>query len=120
MPLQFTNLLRQYLRKQRAFLAPYKVLQELAEDAKNYLRVGFHYGSMVMVTTRSFDIPKHLNIVESDCLEMLELEEEDAKHLFLHHAAPKLQFISEDNEVRIMHCVRQCKFQKVNTWVFIL
>jgi hypothetical protein len=110
--LQTTNLIRRRICQQQVFLALDNVWQQSVEEAKVYLRAGFHHGSIVMVTARSIDILSRLNIDKGDCLEMPELTEEDAKCLFLHHAAPGLQFISEDDKQKIQHCVRQCKFRK--------
>jgi len=88
------------------------VWQESLEQAKEYLRVGFHDGNIVMVTTHSINILGHLNIDKSDCLKMPNLEEEDAKQLFLHSAIPCLQFISEGDEPKIQYCIRPSWFRK--------
>lgn len=110
--LQTDDLLRRRIRQQKVFLALDNVWQESTEPAKVYLRAGFHRGSIVLVTARSLDILGHLNIERSDCMEMPEFEEEDAKQLFLHHAAPTLQFLSKDDEQNIQYCIRQCQFRK--------
>ncbi|KAG0606394.1 hypothetical protein M758_9G137800 [Ceratodon purpureus] len=107
-----TNLLRRRIRQQQVFLALDNVWQQSVEEAKIYLRAGFHHGSIVMVTARSIDILSRLNIDKGGCLEMPELNEEDAKWLFLHHAAPELQFINEDEEQKIQYCVKHCQFHK--------
>jgi len=88
------------------------VWPESLEEAKVYLRMGFHDGSIVMVTARSIDVLACLNIDSSDCLEMPKLEEEDAKYLFLQSSGVQLQSISDDDEQRILQCVRHCQFRK--------
>jgi len=90
------------------FLALDNVWQESLEQAKDYLKVGFHHGSIMMVTACSIDILDCLNINKSDCLEMPDLDEEDAKRLFFHSAAPRIQFISEGDEPKIQYCIKQC------------
>ena len=92
-PLQTTNLPRRRIRQQQVFLALDNVWQQSIEEAKVYLRACLHHQSIVITTARSVDLLGRLNVDKNDCMEMPELEEEDARWLFLHHAAPNPQFM---------------------------
>ena len=54
----------------------------------------------------------NLGIAESNCFEMPSLGHEDAKNLFLHHAAFGIQFPNDDDKRAIEECVAVCYFHK--------
>lgn len=112
MPLQTTNLAVKERIRQPVFLALDNVCEESIQEANGYLEVCARNGSIVMVTARTIDVLHRLGIDETDCLEMPELDEEDAKQLFLYHAACGVKFFSEDDNQKVLHCVKQCKFHK--------
>jgi hypothetical protein len=98
---------------EKVFLAVDNVWQESKEEAMVYVHgVSYGCGSIVLVTARSIDILDSLKINRMDCFEMPELEEEDARQLLLHHAAPGFQSQTKDDEKDIRHCVNQCRFSK--------
>jgi hypothetical protein len=107
---QCRNRLNEDLHKQRVFLAIDNVLVngQAIEQAKTYLRAKYAHGSAVMVTARSLGQLQNLNIHESSCLEMPELEEIEARALFLNHSAPK----NEVNDTVVTRCLERCYFRK--------
>src|SRR5450759_1982951 len=81
------------------------------EEAKNYISAGLPCGSIVMVTARSKDsLIKIRAIHESNCMEMPELEEEEAKSLIVKSAG----FESRDgiDDQLIQRCIKRCHFLK--------
>lgn len=109
---QINDQLRSFIHRQPVFLALDNVSEETFEEAKVLLTAGFHIDSIVMVAARTVDILSRLNIDRSDCLEMPELEEEDARELFLHHAVPDLHVANADDKWIIDRCIAQCRFRK--------
>ena len=106
------------MQKQAVFLAIDNVSDNTKsiELAKYLLSAGFDEKSVVIVTARSLDVLKikHLDIDDSDCLEMPELEEEEAKSLFLQHAIcdmlPEERNAVDDKIISL--CIKRCYFQK--------
>ncbi|KAG0582701.1 hypothetical protein KC19_3G078300 [Ceratodon purpureus] len=106
--------LQRELMKKASFLALDNVSPETVREAKVYLEFGFHKNSMVLVTARTLNIlTSHLGIDERDCMEMPDLEKEEATRLFLRHAA------LDDNPDRwkghdhvIQACLRECHYSK--------
>jgi hypothetical protein len=72
----------------------------------------FGKGSVVLVTARSYDQLAKLkaNIREIHCIEMPELEENEATSLLLHHAAPAHHV----NEDVLRQCLQRCCFRKAD------
>ena len=82
------------------------------EGAQAYLSANYGAGSVVMVTARSLDVLKKLHLDETQCLEMPDLEEDDARALFLNHArVPTENEVSED---LVGACIDRCHFLKSN------
>ena len=82
--------------------------EKTMKQAKDLLKVRYEPGSIVIVTARSLELLQDLKIHEKNCIEMPELEEDEAKHLFLYHATPE----SEVDEEFVMRCVERCNFGK--------
>lgn len=97
----------------RVFLAIDNVSDALIEQAKTYLGAHYREGSIIMFTARSVDVlSKCLNIKESDCLEMPELDETEAKSLFLKEAENSLYKNFEINKQYVNACLQKCLFSK--------
>lgn len=92
--MQYYDRLQKHIHRHRIFLVVDNVSgsSKTIEQAKSYLKAEYAPGSVVLVATCSLGILQSLNIDERNCLEMPKLEEEEARSLFLYHAAP-------DNEV---------------------
>ena len=111
--LQCRDRLKRDTNKQTVFLALDNVSDSLTimAQAKSYLTLGYREGSIIVVTARSLDILGALKIRESDCLEMPELEEAEARCLFMHHAnLPP----DEANKKSVFQHVERCRFRKGN------
>ena len=107
--MQCFNLLKRDLHKRRVFLAIDNVYNEKTiEQAKLYLKTRYEPGSIMIVTARSLGLLQNLKIDEKNCIEMPELEEDEAKHLFLYHASPE----TEVDEEFVLRCVERCYFGK--------
>ncbi|XP_073386640.1 disease resistance protein Roq1 isoform X2 [Physcomitrium patens] len=111
---QCRNYLKHEVRRRATFLALDNVSIESLDQAKMYLDADFHKDSMVLVTARSLSIlTSHLKINESHCMEMPELEREEATKLFLNHAAPDYDsFGDKDHDNDIQRCVEECLYSK--------
>ena len=106
--MQCWSLLEKNKCANRVFVAIDNVLgPKSIEEAKKYLKVGCP-GSIVMVTTRVRGDFKYLGIVDGNCHEVPELEESEAKSLFLYHAEVNFEV---DEEV-LRQCVKRCYFSK--------
>lgn len=79
------------------------------EEAKLFVQAHFYDRSVVMMMSRSLKTLMSLGINEADCFEMPKREEEDAKRLFLQHAAYGKQFPSHEDEA-IEKCIALCYF----------
>jgi hypothetical protein len=84
---QCRNRLQRALTDLGVFLAIDNVSSATAKHALTLLRAKCGPGSVVLVTARSINELKSLRINESECMEMPELEIDEAKALFLYHAA---------------------------------
>ena len=77
------HLLKREMPKHAIFLAIDNMSdgQKSLKQAKLFLSGGFAVGSIVIVTSRSLDVLRiqHLGIDENNCLEMHELELNEAK-----------------------------------------
>ncbi|KAG0584041.1 hypothetical protein KC19_3G180800 [Ceratodon purpureus] len=108
------DILRKSMSKQKIFLAIDNVWDDSKsiEDAKMYLQTNYHEGSVVLVTSRSLKTLTYLGIKESHCFEMPGLEFQDAKDLFIQHAAYGIKFSKFDDICAINKCVALCYFKK--------
>src|ERR1700737_3383548 len=72
--------------KQKTFLTIDNVWDDFdsLQQGKLFLRAPFVEGSWVIVTSRFRKTLKSLNVDESACLEMPELDKDDARNLFLY------------------------------------
>ena len=97
------------MNQQRVFLAIDNVSDNhgAITQAKSFLNLVRECNSIVMVTARSLDILLNLSILESDCLEMPELNIDEAKALLLQHSAP----YNDVTEELIARCVQRCYFR---------
>ncbi|KAG0611643.1 hypothetical protein M758_7G154700 [Ceratodon purpureus] len=100
--------------KEAVFLALDNVsdTQASINEAKSYLSASLPHGSIVMVTSRSKYTLKKLRpyVDEDNCLEMPELDVQEAKSLFI--ISSNFEPKSEDDEKLVMHCVERCHFRK--------
>jgi len=78
------------------------------------LKVGFKHDSIGAMTTCSLDQLKCLNIREDDCLEMLELEVDEARSLFLNQVRDPSYSIQANDEKYVILCIKHCYFRKGN------
>lgn len=95
------------------FLTIDNVSSATAQQALTLLRAKYGPGSVVLVTARALSELTCLNINASECMEMPELEMEEAKSLFLYHATcvPAPKAVNHDSEL-ISTCVQRCCFRK--------
>jgi len=89
--------------------------RESCTEALAYLEVGFHVGSKIMITSRSFDIveelfPSHTNATY--CKAMVNLSEEEARLIFLRRTAPqrKSESLTIGEHKILKECLSQCHF----------
>ena len=114
---QGRKLLKEHMNRQRVFL----VIDNITSDHESriealvYLNAGFYSGSMIMITSRSFDVveelfPSHPNALY--CQAMASLCEEEAKMMFLQRATPyrKLETLSSEEQEILKICLAQCHF----------
>jgi hypothetical protein len=80
------------------------------KGAKMYLQIPFHEESVVVVTSCSLETLTCLGLSVSNCFEMPKLEHEDAKALFLYHAAYGKHFNNYEDKRAIKKCVSLCYF----------
>ena len=92
--MQYYDRLQRCIHRHKVFLVIDNVFDNLKkiEQAKQYLRAEYAPGSIVLVTASSISILQELNIEERSCFEMPKLEEEEARSLFLYHAAPDYDY----------------------------
>ncbi|KAG0601423.1 hypothetical protein M758_11G109500 [Ceratodon purpureus] len=82
------SLLRQNITKQKVLIAIDNVFDssKCLEEAGAYLELNYSPNSVVVVTARSLDQLLMVKIEESNCMEMPDLEKDEARSLFLYHA----------------------------------
>ena len=108
------KLLNKKIWKQRSFLTidnvwnDYKSLNEV----NVFLRAPFVEGSWVIITSRSKKTLISLIGDENACFEMPELDEDDARKMFLYHAANGKDFEKQDDLDAIEECIKSCYFSK--------
>lgn len=88
---------------------------EVVDEAKDILRMGFLQEWTVVVTARSSVQLSSLSLGE--CMEMPDLDEDDARSLFLYHAAPSSYLkhgIKIDRHALkdLKQCIQRCYFNK--------
>ena len=97
-------------RENKVFLALDNVWPESVAEAEVYVQQArYGRGSIVLVTARSVEILKSLQIDENDCLRMPQLDTEEARQLFLYHAAPGFQSQGDEDDKSIQCCLNQCR-----------
>ena len=82
------------------------------QTARKYLKGGYGDGSIILVTARSLDILMKLNLEENQCLEMPDLEEDEARSIFFKETG--LLFENEIDEKLIRRCIQLCHFCKAD------
>ncbi|KAG0556584.1 hypothetical protein KC19_11G064900 [Ceratodon purpureus] len=104
------RLLKERVHKHKVFLAIDNVWDSsVSRDAAlTFLQAGFHCDSMVLVTARTRDILVRLDIDENHCIEMPELDKEEATKLFLHHALPYCSQVEGSQREVVEQCVERC------------
>ena len=114
MMFQGFSYLKQSMLNQAIFLALDNVQDNhrSIEEARLYLKGHYGVGSVLLVTTRSLEVLKSLGLDERNCMEMPEMEEDEAKALFLYHV--DLPCGNEVDEVLIKDCIKRCHFLKSN------
>ena len=102
------------MRSEPIFLALDNVQDEYKsiEEAQKYLKGGYGIGSRILITTRSLDVLMRLNLEENQCLEMPELEEDEARSLFLDYS--NLSFGNGVDDKLLRKCVQLCHLCKAN------
>ncbi|KAG0601530.1 hypothetical protein M758_11G119300 [Ceratodon purpureus] len=112
------SLLSQNIIKQKVFIAIDNVFDssKCLEEADAYLKLNYSPNSVVVVTARSLDQLQMLQIEKSNCLEMPDLEKDEARSLFMYHAthAGRVQDAPEVEvgEEIIKRCLKKCYFGK--------
>lgn len=110
---QLSYLLKNRMHQQKVFLVLDNVWDNQLEEALMYLKAGYLADSIVLVTSRSFDILQELHIQECDCLEMPGLEEVEAFELFLYHSGMSGEVCLSENDLGIIRrCIGQCYLLK--------
>lgn len=86
------------------------VSPETATQASVYLDFGFHENSVVLVTARTRSIlTSHLQIDERDCMEMPDLEKNEATRLFLRRGGLDDDSVwIKDHDNIVQKCVEEC------------
>lgn len=109
-------MLRRELQSQPIFLAIDNICDttKSVDQAKMFLEGGFAKGSVIIMTARSLDVLGHpyLGIDDDNCLEMPELNEEEAKSLFVKHAIFDEKMSSKVDVETICKCLKRCYFDK--------
>ncbi|KAG0600824.1 hypothetical protein M758_11G063300 [Ceratodon purpureus] len=108
------RVLKERVHKHKVFLAIDNVWDtSVSRDAAlTFLQAGFHCDSMVLVTARTRDILVRLDIDENHCMEMPELDKEEATKLFLHHALSSCPQLEGPQCHVVEQCVERCRFDK--------
>ncbi|KAG0621673.1 hypothetical protein M758_3G039500 [Ceratodon purpureus] len=109
---EYRNRLQRDMTNIGVFLAIDNASGATSKQALTLLRAKYGPGSVVLVTARSIDVLKSLRINESECIAMPELEIDEAKALFLYHAACIPNTHNEADEELISSCVQRCCFRK--------
>ena len=100
--------------KQKSFLT----IDNVANDpdslgqGKLYLEAPFVEGSCVIITSRFKQSLRHLQVDETACFEIPELDKDDAKRMFLYHAPIAKEFEQWDDLEAIEKCIESCYVSK--------
>jgi hypothetical protein len=102
------------VRSEPVFLALDNVQDDYKSNqvAETYLKGGYGVGSTILITARSLDVLMRLNLEENQCLEMPELEEDEARSLFLNYS--NLSFGNGVDEKLLRKCLQLCHLCKAN------
>jgi hypothetical protein len=109
--MQCTTLLRKVIRKEKIFVAIDNLYDstKIIDQAKTLLNFDYAEGSIVLITARSYDLLQILKVIERDCIEMPELNEDEAKLLFFH----QITMPSKDGyDEFVKSCIERCSFRK--------
>jgi hypothetical protein len=108
------NGLKRGIIKEAVFLALDNVshTQTSMDEAKSYLSASLPIGSIVLLTSRTKETLLYMraHVEEGNCLEMPELDVEEAKSLFC--KSSDLELTSEVDGELILRCVERCRFEK--------
>ncbi|KAG0561334.1 hypothetical protein KC19_9G056300 [Ceratodon purpureus] len=112
---QGMELLRDHVHREPVFLAIDNVIGDESSlaEAREYLKVGFHPHSRILITSRSKSNVQELLSGGEFCIAMPRLRVNEAGEIFLRSAAP-MRSISglTDEERRIVGlCIQQCLFE---------
>jgi hypothetical protein len=107
-------LLKYEIWEQKSFLTMDNVWDDFdsLEQGKLFLRAPFVEGSWVIITSRFRKTLISLNVDENACFEMPELDKDDARHMFLYHAANGKKFEKWEDICAIEECINNCYFGK--------
>ena len=107
--------MREYMKRDPVFLAIDNVTNDVSsrKEAHEYLMLGFHAGSRILIPSRSEVIVQDLLPGVKFCMSMPSLTVNEAGSIFLRSAAPmKSIFMLTDEEQRIVGlCIEQCLFE---------
>jgi len=116
MDVQYRYRLMRDMMNVKVFLTIDNVSSATRTQALTLLRAKYGHGSVVIVTTRSLNELTSLGILASECIEMPELEMEEARSLFLYHATcvPSTYSSNKDDHDLVALCIERCYFKKGN------
>ena len=107
--------MREYIKREPVFLVIDNVINDERswKEAHDYLTVGFHPESRIVITSRSRVIVQDLLPDVQFCKPMPKLSEREAGEIFLKSAAPMKSYSSlTDEERRILKlCTKLCRFR---------
>jgi hypothetical protein len=101
------------MHRQKVFLVLDNVgdHQVEVEEAIMYLKLLYHEGSIVLLTSRSLDIlHNRLHISRLHCMEMPNLGHKGAIDVFLHYSGISKDSIKGDELNIVIGCVEECRF----------
>jgi len=100
----------------KVFLAIDNVSSTTSKQALTFLQANYGLGSVLLVIAHSLNELTSLGIDGNECMEMLELEMEEARSLFLYHVAcvPPTYWSNKDDHELISSCIERCHFKKSN------
>jgi hypothetical protein len=107
--------MREYIKREPVFLVIDNVINDERswKEAHDYLTVGFHPESRIVITSRSRVIVQDLLPHVEFCKPMPKLSEREAGEIFLKSGAPMKSYSSlTDEERRILKlCIKLCRFR---------
>ncbi|KAG0598288.1 hypothetical protein M758_12G061400 [Ceratodon purpureus] len=105
-----------YLRRRISGQKVFLVIDNVQDNYKSiqvvqaYLKGGYGPGSFILITTRTIDVLKKLHLDGSNSFEMPDLEEDEARSLFLNCSISLPS--NEINEEFVKNSIKQCYFSK--------